>query len=118
MRCAVLLGDLAQHVPPEQLARDGSGLVAEAYLDAALRLWMPELWSAAPPESYKGTGELAQTRRQRIVEALLDRLGPTFRVTAGARQACVASDDSLDALVCSLLARAVDRGLTMPETEE
>src|SRR3954447_4010073 len=44
MRCAVILGDLAERLEPEQVARDGSGRMVEAYPDAALRCWLPGSW--------------------------------------------------------------------------
>jgi hypothetical protein len=119
MRCAVLLTDLARHLPPELLGRDGSGLVAEAYPDAALRMWLPAVWESTRPDSYKGSGDAARTRRESILTGMLSALGPRFGLSEHARSACVDSDDCLDALVCALLARAVDRGLTMrPDTEE
>lgn len=119
MRCAVLLGDLAQHVDRALLARDGSGLVAEAYPDAALRMWLPQLWSTLRPDSYKGAGEPARTRRSRIIDAIVDALGPALSISTADRAACVASDDCLDAFVCALVARAVQRDETMwPDTDE
>lgn len=113
MRNAVILGDLAHHFEPELLARDGSGLVAEAYPDAALRCWLPSFWEAAPRDSYKGTSQAAVTRREQITETVLSELGDNFEVSDAARQACEASDDCLDALVCALVARAVALGQTM-----
>jgi hypothetical protein len=113
MRCAVIFGDLAQHVKPAQVARDGTGLVVEAYPDATLRCWLPTVWTRAREDSYKGAGEPAHARRERIVGALLAALGPAFAITPRQRQACVRSDDCLDALVCALLARAADRGDTI-----
>jgi hypothetical protein len=113
MRCAVILGDLAQHLEADLLARDGTGLVVEAYPDAALRCWLPTAWAKAREDSYKGTGEPARARRDRIVTALLAELGPAFAITAAQREACVRSDDCLDALVCALLARAASRGDTV-----
>jgi predicted nuclease with RNAse H fold len=119
MRCAVILGDLARHFEPELLPRDGSGVVAEAYPDAALRSWLPSVWSAAREDSYKGPGETARRRRERIVTAILGELGPVFAIRPDQRQACVDSDDCLDAVVCALLARAAERGDTiLPETSE
>jgi hypothetical protein len=117
MRCAAILGALqAELGDADAVARDGTGLVAEAYPDAALRCWLPDLWKPRPG-SYKGAA--ARTRREHVVEALLDGLGGRFAVTPGQRALCVDSDDCLDALVCALLARAVDRKLTIaPEDGE
>jgi Protein of unknown function (DUF429) len=113
MRCAVILGDLAQHLEPAQVARDGSGLVVEAYPDAALRCWLPAVWSKTREDTYKGAGEPAHARREQLVAALLAELGSAFAITPEQREACIASDDCLDALVCALLARAACRGHTI-----
>jgi predicted nuclease with RNAse H fold len=116
MRCAGLLGALEDKLGAEQVARDGAGLVAEAYPDAALRCWLPDLWEARAG-SYKGTA--ARARREHVVKTLLDRLGDRFAVSDKQRGMCVDSDDCLDALVCALLARAVQCGATIaPEHEE
>ena len=113
MRCAVILGDLSRVLDRAELARDGSGRVAEAYPDAALRRWLPELWAGAPKNSYKGVGDKAVERRELLLAGLLRGLGPAFTIAPEHQQACVASDDVLDALVCALLARAVQRGETL-----
>lgn len=116
MRCAVLLGDLSQHLDASELARDGSGCVAEVYPDAALRAWLPNEWSARGRDTYKGSSETAHQRRERLIDALLAELGSALKLAPADREACLASDDCLDAFVCALVARAVDRGLTeLPE---
>ena len=117
MRCAAILGALQVRLGGEAVARDGTGLVAEAYPDAALRCWLPELW-AAREGSYKGASQAARDRRERLVEALLGALGDRFAVTLEQREQCVDSDDCLDALVCALLARAVQRGATIAPKHE
>jgi hypothetical protein len=71
MRCAVILGELAQHIDVSQLARDGSGMVVEAFPGAALRCWLPAVWTNGRENSYKGAGEPARDRRERLVAALL-----------------------------------------------
>lgn len=113
MRCAVILGDLAQHLHRAELARDGSGRVAEAYPDAALRRWLPDLWAGAPKDSYKGNGQTAHERREQLLAGLLTGLGSAFAISPDQRQACIDSDDCLDALVCALLARAVQQNDTL-----
>jgi len=116
MRCAAILGALQRERGAEAIARDGTGLAAEAYPDAALRCWLPDLWEARAG-SYKGAA--AGTRRAHLVQTLLARLGARFAVTEDQRRLCVESDDCLDALVCALVARAVQQGLTIgPEGEE
>jgi len=111
MRCAGLLGALA----PDSVARDGTGLVAEAYPDAALRCWLPELWETRAG-SYKGAA--ARPRRAHVVKTLLDRLGDRFAVSDDQCERCIDSDDCLDALVCALVARAVQRGATIAPKHE
>jgi hypothetical protein len=108
MRVAGLLAHLA--AGGEAVDRSGaSGRVCETYPDPALRrlgLW-PE--DAAPRASYKhGAG--APLRGQ-VVERL-QRLAPWLELRPEHASACVASDDCLDALVCALVARAAERGLT------
>ena len=112
MRCAAILGALAPKLGAEAVARDGTGLVAEAYPDAALRCWLPDLWETRAG-SYKGASDAARTRREHVVDCLLDRLGDRFAVTPEQRRACCDSDDCLDALVCALVARAAHRGWTI-----
>lgn len=112
MRCAVILGDLSRHVPTGELARDGSGLIVEAYPDAALRCWLPNAWTSGATDSYKGSGAAARTRREGMLEELLAALGPRFGMPAADREACVEADDCLDALACALLARAAQQGFT------
>lgn len=112
MRCAVLLGDLSRHVPAEDLRRDGRGLVAEVYPDAALRVWLPSAPDTGRRASYKGDGGSATSQREVLLTGLLRELGPAFAVSDDHRAACIESDDCLDALVCALTAWAVERDLT------
>ena len=39
---------------------------------------------------------------------------PWLQLSSADQKACVDSDDCLDALVCALVARAAERGLTVP----
>lgn len=117
MRCAALLGELSRFRDAEQLARDGSGVVCEAYPDAALRRWLPAQWEGASPDSYKGQKPPARDRRELLLTHLLEGLGPGFSITEEQREACLVSDDILDALVCALLARAVGEHLTIRPEE-
>jgi len=86
-----------------------TGLVCEAYPDPAIRrlgLWPP---AAGARDSYK-----ANARALRA--SIMDRLGdaaPWLRLSAAQREACIESDDCLDALVCALVARAAAKGLTV-----
>lgn len=119
MRCAVLLSQLVPQLGAEQLARDGSGRVCEVYPDAALRCWMPDAWVGPKPDSYKGDAASAVARREGLLAGLLDGIGAQFAITEQQRAACVDSDDILDALVCALLARAVQlRRTLLPKAGE
>lgn len=110
MRCAVLLSGLDE-------PRDGSGLVVEAYPDAALRCWLAPSFEARPAPTYKGAD--AQDRREVLLTALLSVLGGAFSIAQTFQDACVASDDCLDALLCALVARAAERRRTVsPKTDE
>lgn len=83
--------------------RSGSGVVAEVYPAAALRMW-----GIASEASYKlppATGS-----RAGILERLETGLATRFPDDVRAR--CIARHDDLDALVCAVLARAVDTGRT------
>lgn len=108
MRCARLLSGL-------DAPRDGSGLVVEAYPDAALRCWLPRWFEARPAPTYKGAP--SSERRERLVADLLAGLDERFSITPAWRAACVASDDCLDALLCALVARAAERGKTVGATD-
>jgi hypothetical protein len=82
MRCAALLADLSRHFKSELLARDGSGLAVEAYPDAALRMWLPDLfWATRGQAGYKGKGQAAHERRETILAAILKALGPRFEMS-------------------------------------
>jgi predicted RNase H-like nuclease len=109
MRAAGLLAYLQQ---TEAIDRSGmTGRICEAYPDPAIRrlgLW-PE--DARARESYKRT---AVEVRERIVA----RLPGWLELSAEHRQGCIDADHCLDALVCALVARAVERGLTCPPPAE
>ncbi|WP_231982187.1 DUF429 domain-containing protein [Mycobacterium sp. E2327] len=112
MRCASILGALNS-------PRDGSGQVAEAYPDAALRCWLPKLFTGSL-QSYKTKNNAAaRERREVILAALLGELGNGFNITEAQRVAIAYSDDCLDAFVCALLARATAADLTvLPSTPD
>lgn len=92
-------------------ARDGSGHVAEVYPAGALACW------GFPARGYKGRAGAG--RRGQLVEELT-RAWPWLDWN-GEEAACRASDDLLDAVLCALVAREVDRGRTArpgPEQRE
>jgi hypothetical protein len=112
MRCASILG-------PLNSPRDGSGQVVEAYPDAALRCWLPNLFTGSI-QSYKTKNNaLARERRESLLAALLRELGDGFNITEAQLSDIAYSDDCLDALVCALVARAAATNRTvLPETPE
>lgn len=112
MRCAALLGVLGT-------PRDGSGRAVEAYPDAALRCWLPTLFTGVT-QSYKTKNNpLARARREVLLTALVEQLGDGFHITGAQRTAIAYSDDCLDAFVCALLARAAALNRTvLPSTPQ
>lgn len=109
MRCATLLTDIANHIGDRAVARDGSGLCCEVYPDPALRHWtagMPRALGAR--ESYKGSD--AANRRRDLLAIVNSKLA--FADSFGLLDRIVREDDYLDALVCALVARAVELSQT------
>ena len=108
MRAAGLLAHYAATFD-EAIDRSGTlGLVCETYPDPAIRrlgLWPDD---AGARDSYKGQ---AEGLRERVVGRLRDR-APWLDLSPEHERACVESDDCLDALVCAVVARAAERGLT------
>lgn len=115
MRCATLLTDLQQKRDAAAVARDGSGLCCEVYPDPALRFWTGDHPNGlAPRESYKG--KKAARRRTDLLTAIQRDL--PMEDERGLLERIGLEDDYLDALVCALVARATELGLTYwPESE-
>jgi hypothetical protein len=114
MRAAGLLVHYASTFG-ERVDRSGvDGLVCETYPDPAIRRF--GLWpgDAGARQSYKGD---ARSVRERIIDRLA-QTAPWLEVSAEQRLACVNSDDCLDAVICALVARAVERGLTVAPPDE
>ncbi|MGW3495429.1 DUF429 domain-containing protein [Streptomyces sp. NPDC001020] len=104
LRAAYLLDALeATGVP---VPRDGSGPVAEVYPAAALRRWGIRL-----TRSYKTATPEARSAREHIVRSVEAGLG--LPLPEPVRAECAHSHDHLDALVCALVARAVQVGDTV-----
>jgi predicted nuclease with RNAse H fold len=101
-RCALVL-DRLRRERRVQVDRSGQeGRVAEVYPAAALNRWR------MTHKGYKrATG---RTARSELVDRLARELGPGFGNAA--RQACIASDHGLDALIAAIVARAVAAGKT------
>jgi hypothetical protein len=115
MRAAGLLAH-CEALLTVQIDRTGvMGLICEAYPDPAIRAF--GIWpdDAGPRESYKG--DARRPLRERIIVRLL-KAAPWLELSAEQRQACADSDHCLDALVCALVARASERGLTLPPPDK
>lgn len=87
--------------------RAGGDGVVEVYPAAALLLWgLPRAGYKAEPEA-----------REELLCAL-EAAAPWLLWEPGAREACLESDDALDAVLCALIARAAALGLTEPPPAE
>ncbi|MGW0824514.1 DUF429 domain-containing protein [Streptomyces sp. NPDC002845] len=104
LRAARLLDALAATGVP--VPRDGSGPVAEVYPAAALRRW-----GIRTTGSYKRATPEARAVREHIVRSVEAGLGVPLPEPVRAK--CVDSHDHLDAVVCALVARAVQVGDTL-----
>jgi len=110
LRAARLLDALAAADVP--VPRDGSGLIAEVYPAAALRLW-----GIRPGRSYKNAGPESREVREYVVSSVEEGLG--LALPAQVRATCLDSHDHLDALICALVARAAQLGGTRrPDTAD
>lgn len=114
MRCAALLTTYAERRfgAGAQVERSGDDHVVEVYPAAALVLWSDEAAGLRlNPQGYKGTSPEAGPRRRVLVEAL--ELGAAWLDLAGdSRELCIGSDHAIDALLCSMVARAAEKGIT------
>ena len=118
LRCAKLLAHHwgASGEPPD---RTGSGRIVEVYPAAALRQWgLSPKDAAEDPGSYKGAGPLPRARRQRLMTQLAGRSADWLELTEKTVAVCTESDDCLDALMCALIARAVEIGRVLPITDQ
>jgi Protein of unknown function (DUF429) len=114
MRGAGLLREYSARTA-EHIDRSGmTGRICEAYPDPAIRRF--GLWPAdvGARESYKGQ---ARPVREQVM-ARLKSEAPWLEISSAQQQTCADSDDCLDALVCALIARAVERDLTEPPSRE
>ncbi len=102
LRCATLLA--AARVRGVDVARDGSGAVAEVYPAAALKIW------GLRYRGYKGRTNAAA--RDELVTTLL---AAAPWLDAGEHETTMRrSDHALDAVLCAMVARAVAVGATDP----
>jgi hypothetical protein len=66
------------------------------------------------PRGYKGGKPHQQSRRAQLIEELIARSASFLALDGEQRALLAASDHLLDALVCSLIARAAFIGATLP----
>ena len=114
MRCARLLAahwEAGDELPD----RTGAGRLVEVYPAAALRQWhLSPKDEPEDPGSYRGSGALPAARRGRLMTALADRSSTWLEINEKTMHVCRQSDDCLDALLCALIARAVEIGQVLP----
>lgn len=117
MRCAGVLTAYAEENGGGPVDRSGDDQVVEVYPGAALVCWSDATRAIAlDPQGYKGKAGAA--KRAALVGALVGA-APWLELDAPTRALCEASDDALDAVLSSLVARAAALGLTeRPETME
>jgi predicted nuclease with RNAse H fold len=100
--------------------RDGSGRLVETYPAAALRAWG---LLARRGVRYKGGGvdelrEGQRSERARIMDEIEGKTNSWLRVPDELRDEAVASDHTLDAFICALVALATRAKVTHPVPEE
>jgi hypothetical protein len=108
MRCAAILAEVARRRGGAAVSRDGSGLCCEVYPDPALRIWIEDSEASLGKDTYKGADRSSvRVALLSAIQAKLPIVDPDDRLTMIDRE-----DDYLDALLCALVARAVELGLT------
>lgn len=109
MRCALLQERFAAEAwEGTRQPRNGGGRLVETYPAGALHLW------GLPRNGYKGNEERPRAVRAVIVNALRE-----FVDLGKLEQASIVSDDTLDAVVCALVAWMAASGRTFaPEDED
>jgi hypothetical protein len=112
MRCAAILAEVAGRRGKRAVARDGSGLCCEVYPDPALRIWTEDSEASLGKASYKRTENSgARVALLAAIRAELPIADPHGLLAMVERE-----DDYLDALLCALVARAVELGLAHAPT--
>jgi hypothetical protein len=112
MRCAAILAEVARLRGGDAVAREGSGLCCEIYPDPALRIWTEDSEVSLGKSSYKrAENSAARVDLLAAIRSELPIADPRGRLAMVERE-----DDYLDALLCALVARAVEIGLTHPPT--
>jgi hypothetical protein len=112
MRCAAILAEVARRRGRPAVAREGSGLCCEVYPDPALRIWTEGSDASLGKASYKrAENSGARVALLAAIRTKLPIADPRGRLAMVERE-----DDYLDALLCALVARAVEVGLTHAPT--
>jgi predicted nuclease with RNAse H fold len=96
--------------------RSGADRVAEVYPSGALLLWGIE--RGAYKTSQDPSRREAESGARAELVAALEAKAPWLGWAPDAREACVQSDDALDALLAALIARAAALGLTFSPPPE
>jgi hypothetical protein len=110
MRCARVLNAYWEQLG-ESPDRSGAGRIVEVYPAAALRAWgISPLDHLDNPGAYKGKDPAATARREKLVEEIRQRTERWLELSDKALTECRKHDDCVDALLCALIARAVDCG--------
>lgn len=104
MRAVRLLTEVA--ATGEAIDRSGGGRFVEVYPAVALHVW------GFPSRGYKGTKGAPLLAR--LVRDLAERTTDWLTLSDEDRARCTASDDMLDALVATLVARAAATGRCEP----
>lgn len=114
MRCARLLEEIGDR-RGKRLDLTGDDRVVEIYPAAALSAWGATV-DGFDPKGYK-TGPEAKTKRAALFDALVKATRGWLGMLDEAREACIKSDDVLDAFMAALATRAAQVGKTRnPET--
>jgi hypothetical protein len=113
MHCAMMLMEIADFCGADAADRTGTGLICEAWPDAALRLWTSGDRRALRDEDrYHGAAHAG--RRRELAAVLQERCRMTDPMEL--MECCARHDQCLAAFVCALVARAAWLGKTHPPT--
>jgi predicted nuclease with RNAse H fold len=97
--------------------RTGADRVVEVYPAAALLLW--DLQRSGYKTSGQPERRAAEAEARTELLSSIEAQAPWLCWAPGARDACLSSDDALDAVLAALIARAAALGLTVqPEAED
>lgn len=112
MVCAELLTEVGERRlgPGGRIDRSGDDGIVEVYPGAALVCWSDSSEEMAlDPQGYKGS--TGSERRETLIAGLM-AAAPWLDIGVKTQSLLHRNDDALDALLCSLVARAAAQGLT------